>query len=287
MANAVFQGLIGLRVGMFIWMIAAGLSIVFGVLGILNIAQGSLYMFGGFFAFTFYHLLGLPFGLSIFLAAISVGGISFLLERFAIRPIYGQPLETQLILTFAFVLIFDNTCRYIWGSAFTVPPLPGLLDWNVPVLGRIFPIYNVFIIIAGIAVFFVVWRILDKTWWGRTVRATASDKEMASAIGINTPTVLTTTFIFASIVAAIGGALSIPVSAITSGVGVSTIISAFVVIVVGGLGSLRGAFLGAIIIGLVQAYTMFYIPAAELYAPYLVMCIVLGVQPRGILREGK
>jgi len=244
-------------------------------------------MFGGFFAFTFYHLLGLNFGLSIFLAAISVGGIGFLLERFAIRPVYGRPLETQLILTFAFVLIFDNMCRYIWGTAFTVPPIPGLLDWSIPVLGRMFPVYDVFIIVSGIAVFFVVWRIIDKTWWGRTVRATASDREMASAIGVNTGIVFSTTFVFAAIVAAIGGAISIPVSTITAGVGSSTIISAFIVIVVGGLGSLRGAFIGAIIIGLVQSYTLFYIPAAELYAPYLVMAIVLSVQPRGIFREGK
>lgn len=282
MEAALFQGLSGLTAGMFIWLVAAGLTIAFGVLGILNLAHGSLYMLGGFFAFSFFHLLGMNFALSIILAIIGVGICGFLLERFFLRRVYGEALEIQLILTFAFILILDNATRYIWGTAFTIPRMPSLLEGTIPIMGRAFPIYSVFIIIVGVAVFVVVWLILDKTWWGKTVRATASDREMANATGINIRTLLSTAFIFAAMVAAVGGAVSIPVRVITAGIGGSIIIDAFIVLVIGSLGSLKGAFVAALIIGMVGAYCQLYLPGIQIFVPYLIMAIVLMARPQGI-----
>lgn len=287
MEAALFQGLSGLTAGMFIWLVAAGLTIAFGVIGILNIAHGSLYMLGGFFAFSFFHLLGMNFALSIILAIIGVGICGFLLERLFLRRVYGEALEIQLILTFAFILILDNATRYIWGTAFIIPIMPSFLEGTIPIMGRPFPIYSVFIIIVGVAVFAVVWLILDKTWWGKTVRATASDREMANATGINIRTVCSRAFIFAAMVAAVGGAVSIPVRVITSGIGGLIIVDAFIVLVIGSLGSLKGAFVAALIIGMVGAYCQLYLPGIQIFVPYLVMAIVLIARPQGIFGEAR
>lgn len=285
MEALLFQGLTGLTAAMFIWLIAAGLTIAFGVIGILNMAHGSLYMLGGFFAFSFFHLQGMNFTLSIILAIIGVGICGFLLERFFLRRVYGEALEIQLILTFAFILILDNATRYIWGTAFTLPLMPNFLKGTIPIMSRAFPIYSIFILIVGVAVFAVVRLILDKTWWGKTVRATASDREMANATGINVRTVCSMAFIFAAMIAAVGGAVSIPVRVITSGIGGSIIIDAFIVMVIGSLGSLKGAFVAALIIGLVGAYSMLYFPGIHIFVPYLIMAIVLTVRPQGIFGE--
>lgn len=287
MEAIILQGLNGLTAAMYIWLVAAGLTIAFGVLGVLNLAHGSLYMLGGFFAFTFFHLLGLNFALSIILAIIGVGICGFLMERFFLRPIYGEALEIQLILTFAFILILDNATRYIWGTAFTLPKMPSLLEGRVHIAGGTFAIYNLFIIATGVAVFAIVWLILDKTWWGKSVRAAASDREMANAVGINIRTLFSTAFIFAAMVAAVGGAVSIPVRVITSGIGGTIIVDAFIVLVIGSLGSLKGAFVAALIIGLVSAYCQLYIPGMQMFVPYLVMAIVLTIRPQGIFGEAR
>lgn len=285
MEALLLQTLAGISAGMFLWLVAAGLSIAFGVLGVLNLAHGSLYMLGGFFALTFFHFLGMNFALSLILAMVSVGICGFLLERFFLRPIYREALEIQLILTFAFILILDNVTRYIWGTAFIIPRMPSLLDGSIQIMGRGLPFYNVFTIGLGIAVFAVLWLILDKTWWGKTVRATTSDREMATATGINIRTILATTFVLASAVAALGGAASIPIRTINPGVGGMIIVDAFVVVVIGTLGSMPGAFLGALIIGLASGYAQLYIPGIQTFVPYLVMAIVLTVRPQGIFGE--
>ncbi len=279
----IVQSLNGLTSAMYIWMIAAGLTIAFGVLGVLNFAHGSLYMLGGFFAFSFYHILGIGFTFSVMLAIICVGICGFLLERFFIRPIYGESIEIQLILTFAFVLILDNTTRYVWGTAFTICRIPDFLDGFIHIMGRTFAIYNLFIIAVGVAVFVLILLIFDKTWWGKAVRVTASDREMANAIGINARTVLTKTFIFASAIAAVGGAVSIPSRVITSGVGASVIVDAFIVVVIGSLGNLKGAFVAALIIGLVSSYSQLYLPGGvHRFVPFLIMIIVLTIRPQGL-----
>lgn len=287
MGEVAYYGLSGIAAGMYIWMLAAGLTIAFGVLRILNFAHGALYMFGGFFALTFYHQMGLNFGLSILLAAITVGVIGLGLERFLIRRVYDDPLEIQLILTFAFVLIFDNLSRYVWGTAFTVARMPALLEGTVLIGGTTFSVYNLALIGIGAAVFAAISLILNKTWWGRTMRATASDRNMASAVGINVGNVYSTTFMFASAVAAIGGALSIPMRCITAGTGTQVIIPAFVVLVVGTLGNLTGAFVAAMIIGLVQVYAMQYTAWMGVFAMYVVMAIVLIVRPQGLFGRAR
>lgn len=287
MADLAYQALIGLTQGMIYWLIAAGLTIAFGVLGILNFAHGSLYMFGSYLALTFYQYLGMNFGLAVFLAVASVGGIGFLLERFALRPIYARSLEIQLILLFGVMLIFADTALLGWGTNLSFPPVPPLLGGTVEILGRRFPVYYIFLIGSGIAVFFVIRGILEKTWWGRTMRAAASDREMASAIGINIRTLFATSFVFASAIAAFGGALSMPWRISQPSLGTDVIIPAFVVVAVGSLGSLVGALVAAILIGVVTALGTFYVPIMQVIAIYLIMTIVLIIRPQGLFGRAR
>lgn len=278
-----YQGLVGLSLSMYLWLIAAGLTIAFGVLRVLNFAHGSLYMMGAYFAFTLYESSGLNFWLSLLLAAASVGVLGLVMEVFFFRPMYNLDEAYQLILTFGFVLIFADLAKLVWGGVFVMPPMPDTLAGRMQIFGRGFSYYNLFVIVAGLIVGVLVWLLLEKTWWGRMVRATASDREMASALGINTPRVYTTVFILAAAMAGLGGALSIPVRVVAPGVGTSMIIQAFIITVIGGLGNLRGAFLGALIVGLANAYGILLFPAIELFLIYLVMALVLLFRPQGLL----
>ena len=183
METLAFQGLVGLSVSMYLWLLAAGLTIVFGVLGVLNFAHGSLFMLGAYFAFTYYGLWGVNFWLAIALSLLSVGVVGYFMERFFLRHIYHMDHAYQLLLTFGFILIFDDAVKMIWGGVAKIPPMPSFFEGTVSVVGRPFPVYNLFIIGAGLAVAIVIWLLFEKTWWGKMVRASASDREMASAIG--------------------------------------------------------------------------------------------------------
>jgi len=278
----VFQGLIGLSFSMYLWLLAAGLTLVFGVLGVLNFAHGSFFMLGAFAAFTFYEKLGINFFLSILLSLVSVGIIGVIFERFFLRKIYNLDLPYQLILTFGFILIFDDLVKMIWGGVAMIPPMPSFLEGNLSILGRPYPFYNLFIIIAGLAVAFLLWITLEKTWWGRMIRASASDREMAGAIGVNIPFLFTTVFVFSAMLAALGGALGTPVRVVAPGIGTAMIIQAFVITVIGGLGNLKGAFVGALIVGILTSFGILLFPIFELFIIFVVMTIVLLIKPEGL-----
>lgn len=278
----VFQGLIGLSFAMYLWLLSAGLTLVFGVLGVLNFAHGSLFMLGAYFAFTLYGKLGLSFALAVLLSLLGVGLVGAFMERLFFRRIYNLDVPYQLILTFGFILIFDDLVKMIWGGVAMIPAIPAALDGNIQVMGRPFPVYNLFIILFGFAVAAILWLALERTWWGRKVRASAFDREMASAIGIDIPTVFTTVFVFAAMLAALGGALGTPVRVVAPGIGTSMIIQAFVITVIGGLGNLKGAFVGALIVGVLTAYGILLFPVFELFIIFVVMGIVLMVKPEGL-----
>ncbi|MPZ89275.1 MAG: branched-chain amino acid ABC transporter permease [Nitriliruptorales bacterium] len=278
-----YQGLVGLTNAMYLWLVAAGLTIAFGVLKIINFAHGSLYMIGAYLAFSLYGQMGLGFGLSLLLATVSVGLLGLALERLLFRPLYNLDITYGLILTFGLVLVSADLVRIVWGGVFLIPPTPDALIGSFRVFGRAFSYYNTFVIVAGLAVGAGLWLLLDRTWWGRTVRATASDREMAGALGVNVGWVYASVFVLAAGVAALGGALSIPVRVVTPGLGTTLIIEAFIITVIGGLGSLRGAFLGAIIVGLANAYGVLLFPDVALFLIYGIMALVLLVKPEGLL----
>jgi len=282
METLAFQGLVGLSLAMYLWLLAAGLTIVFGVLGVLNFAHGSLFMLGAYFAFTFYGLWGVNFWLSIILSLLTVAVVGYLMERLFLRYIYHLDHAYQLLLTFGFILIFDDAVKMVWGGVAKIPAMPSFFEGTVSFWQRPFPIYNLFIIGAGILVALVLWLLFEKTWWGRIVRASASDREMASAIGVNIPILFTGVFVFGAMLGALGGALGTPVRVVAPGIGAAMIIQAFIITVIGGLGNLKGAFVGAIIVGVVSAYGILLFPVFELFLIFVIMAVVLMVKPQGL-----
>ena len=277
-----FQGLVGLSVAMYLWLLAAGLTIVFGVLGVLNFAHGSLFMLGAYFAFTFYGLWGVNFWLAIALSLLAVGIVGYLMERFFLRHIYHLDHAYQLLLTFGFILIFDDAVKMVWGGVAKIPAMPSFFEGTLSVFRRPFPIYNLFIIVAGLLVAVILWLLFEKTWWGKTVRASASDREMASAIGVNITTLFTGVIVFGAMLGALGGALGTPVRVVAPGIGSAMIIQAFIITVIGGLGNLKGAFVGALIVGILSSYAILLFPFYELFLIFLIMAVVLLVKPQGL-----
>ncbi|MDO8534682.1 MAG: branched-chain amino acid ABC transporter permease [Xanthobacteraceae bacterium] len=283
MENYLYQGLIGLTYSMYLWLLAAGLTIAFGILNILNFSHGSLFMLGAYFAFTLYGVFGINFWLAVLLSALGVALVGAVMERFLFRRIYQLELPFQLLLTYGLVLVLDDIVKIIWGGAFLVPPIPPLLDGAVPLFGRPFPIYNLFILAVGALVGILLWIVFDKTWWGRMARAAAWNREMGATLGMNVPRVFTFVFMFAAALAALGGALGIPMRPVSPGLGIAMIVQAFIVTVIGGLGNLRGAFVGAIVVGMLTAYSTMLFPLFELFLPYVVMAAVLMLRPQGLL----
>jgi branched-subunit amino acid ABC-type transport system permease component len=277
-----FQGLVGLSEAMYLWLVAAGLSLIFGVLRILNFAHGALYMLGAYLTFALFRWTGGSFFLALLLGPLLVAVIGLFMEVVFLRRIYRADVAFQLLLTFAFVLIFDDLVKLAFGPVYQSPPTPRALSGAVSVLGSMLPVYHLFILGAGCAVALGLWLFLEKTNFGLLVRATASDREMARALGVRSSRLFTIVFMVGAWLAGLGGALSVPVRTISPGMGELIIIEAFVVVVLGGLGSLRGAFLGAMAIGLLHAYGILWLPVFELALAYLGMAAVLVVRPWGL-----
>ncbi len=279
--------LAGISAGMFIWLVASGLTLVFGVLRVLNFAHGSFYMLGAYVCYTVLKAMGGNFWLGLLLGPLIVGLVGYAMERFLLRYVYHLELAYQLLLTFAMVLVFDDTVKMIWGAGSTSSPAVPGLSGSVLILDRQFPVYNLFIIAVGPLVAIGLYALLEKTWWGRIIRAASSDREMASAIGVKVPTLYTAVFMFGAWLSAMGGALAVPyVGLLTTGMGETIIIEAFVVVVIGGLGSLKGAFLGSLVIGLLSSFGTRYIPMLDMFLTFILMAAVLLWRPQGFFAEG-
>ncbi|MDW8044197.1 MAG: branched-chain amino acid ABC transporter permease [Nitrososphaerota archaeon] len=275
-----FQSLIGLSTGMFLWVVAAGLTLIFGVAKVLNFAHGSLYMLGAYLTYSFFLRTG-NFWLGLLIATLITAFVGGIMERFFIRKIYHLDVSFQLLLTFAFILILDDLVKMIWGPVYAMPPMPEGFRGGVSIMGRMFPIYSLFIIAVGPLVALGLWLFLN-TKWGRMVRAAASDREMAEAVGINVKRLFTCVFMFGSGLAAIGGGLRIPMFNISPGMGIFLIIDLFIIVVIGGLGSLKGAFIGAILLGQFEALGLLFIPEFYMAFSFMLMAAVLLIRPWGI-----
>ncbi|AFM24698.1 branched-chain amino acid ABC transporter permease [Desulfomonile tiedjei] len=280
--SLIHVSLTGISAGMFIWLVASGLTLIFGVLRVLNFAHGSFYMLGAYLCYTVLRYIGVDFWLGVIVGPLVVCVVGFLMERFLLRQVYDLELPYQLLLTFAMVLIFDELVKMIWGAgSIGSPTVPGL-SGSIQIAGRNFPVYNLFIMVVGPLVAIGLWAFLEKSWWGRLIRAAAADREMAAAIGVRVPALYTAVFVFGAWLSAVGGALAVPyVGLLTTGMGEAVIINAFVVVVIGGLGSLQGAFLGALFIGLLNSFGTRYVPALDMFLTFILMGVVLLWRPQG------
>ena len=281
------QALNGLSSASSLFITACGLTLVFGVTRIVNFAHGSLYMIGAYTAATLVpRLLELSFGpvafwAGILVSALVVGIIGVLIEVLLLRRIYGAPELFQLLATFGVVLVVQDLVVQVFGPQDILGPRAPGLRAPVEILGRRFPSYELVLIAAGPVVLGLVWLLLRRTRFGVLVRAATQDRDMVAALGINQALLFTGTLFLGAFLAGLGGALQIPRVAANTGMDLSIIAEAFVVTVVGGMGSVPGAFLAALIIGQLQAFGILIFPKSTLVVVFLLMAVVLAVRPYG------
>ena len=279
------QALAGISNGMLLFLIAAGLSLIFGVLRIINFAHGALFMLGAFIAVS---LSGwLPESSASFVAVLigasaGLAVIGVAIESGLLRRIYRAPHEFQLLLTFALVFILGDAVKLIWGNQDHSVAMPPLLVGSTQALGVTFPTYRLFLIAAGVVVALGLWWLLHKTRWGIFVRAATMDRAMLGALGVNTRVLFTTVFALGAALAGLGGALAAPVVSIGPGLHVQVIIDAFVVVVIGGMGSVMGAFVASLLVGLVNAFGILAFPGLSVVLTFALMAVVLIVRPWGL-----
>ncbi len=272
----------GFIIAMILFLVASGLTLILGVMGVLNFAHGSLYMVGAYLTYTVMASLG-NFGLALILAPMGVGVVGVVLERFFIKRVYGLSELYQLLLTYSFILVFDDLVKLIWGSFDLSVPVPGVFRRPpVNLLGSVVPFYYLFIILAGIGLVIGIWVFLAKTKFGKTINAAASDPEMLMCVGINVPLVYTSVFALGSALAGLGGAIAAPLRSIVPEMGFAIIIESFVIVVIGGMGNILGTFLVALIFGLMRSFGILGFPFFELTFIYLLMAIVLILRPSGL-----
>ena len=284
------QALSGLTAAMFLFIVASGLSLVFGVLRVLNFAHGSFYMLGAYLSWQvtqwIAHWIGPATG-SFWLAALgAAAGVALLggvIERLLLRHLYGKEDLYQLLLTYALVLILGDAARILWGTQQLAMPRPAGLNGSFEIAGAVVPHYNFFIIVLGPLLAAGCWLLLSRTGTGRLIRAAAYDREMLAALGANVGRLYTLMFMAGAFLAGLGGALVTPVRSIVPGMDVDIIVEAFIVVVIGGLGSFWGTFLGALIFGQVLAFGILILPGFSIFAVFALMALVLIVRPAGLL----
>jgi branched-chain amino acid transport system permease protein len=283
------QALNGLASASSLFIIAAGLTIVFGVTRIVNFAHGSFYMLGAYFAVTLVPRLldasnSFPmFCLGVLLAALGVGVLGIVMEVLLLRRIYAVPELFQLLATFGVVLAVQDLVLKVWGPLDILGPRAPGLRHAVEIFGHRFPAYELFMIVMGPLVLGLLWLLMHKTRYGVLVRAATQDREMVAALGVNQALLFTGTLFLGAFLAGLGGALQTPKLAANAHMDISVIAEAFVVTVVGGMGSVPGAFLAALLIGLLQAFGILVFPKITLVLVFLLMALVLVVRPWGLM----
>jgi branched-chain amino acid transport system permease protein len=293
------QLLNGVQLGMLLFLLAAGLTLIFGIMDLVNLAHGSLYMLGAYFAATFAALTGsFVLGAILALAATFVAGVA--LEVIAIRPLYGRSHLDHVLGTFGLLLFFNELVRLVWGPAGMTLSLPSEMLTAVQIIpGVYYPAYRLVIIAATLAVAALLYILVMRTRLGMLIRAGASNREMVGALGVNIKLLYTLVFGLGAALAGFAGLMQAPILTVQIGMGENILILAFVVIIIGGIGSIRGAFVAAIIVGLIDTIGRAFLPdllravlntnAALTLAPalssmsiYMLMAGILVFRPEGL-----
>jgi branched-chain amino acid transport system permease protein len=271
-----------------LFLIAAGLSLIFGVMRIVNMAHGSFYAVGAFVTAWLVGralALGVPAGWTILLIPLGAGAVALLgaaVEAVLLRPFYRRAEEYQLLVTFGLLLILEDVIRLIWGGLpLSADPVMDVLP-SVRIGDLIYPGYNLIVIGVGVAAALLLWAVIYRTKFGVMLRATSQDRRMASALGLNVGLVYVSAFAIGCFMAGLGGAIIVPTQTAVLGMGIDALVLAFVVVVIGGLGSLQGALVGALIVSFVRTAGIQFFPEIELAVLYLIAAVVLLVKPTGL-----
>jgi branched-chain amino acid transport system permease protein len=293
------QCLNGLQLGLLLFLLAAGLTLVFGIMDLVNLAHGSFYMIGAYFAATFTALTG-NFILSVLLAFAATLLVGMAVEMIAMRRLYGRDHLDHVLGTFGLILFFNEAVRLIWGPAGMNVPLPAWLNTHFTILpGVEYPTYRIAIILVSLLVALFLYILVMRTRIGMLIRAGATNREMVGALGVNIKLLYTLVFGLGAALAGLAGLMQAPILTVQIGMGENILILAFVVIIIGGIGSIRGAFIAAILVGLIDTIGRGFLPdilrlilsprGASAIAPamssmliYLLMTVVLVLRPAGL-----
>jgi branched-subunit amino acid ABC-type transport system permease component len=276
----------GLVSASILFLLAAGLSLIFGVCRVLNLAHGTFFMLATYLAYALPFLFGdstLSFWLVLLLGPLLLAAVGAVVEVTLFRRIYGADILVQLLPTIALIFIFGDIVRFIWGLPSKTVSSPELFSGAVSVLGVAFPSYYGFIMIAGAVIAVALWTLVYRTRWGIMIRAIAQDREMSASLGINETAIYTGVFATAVWLAGVAGVLSAPITGAARELDVEAVIDAFVVVVVGGLGSIPGSLLAAVLIGMVRSFGILIIPQFAMAFVFGLMALVLILRPTGLL----
>ncbi len=276
----IIQILNGVSFGMLLFLLAAGLSLIFGLMKVLNLAHGSYYLLGGYLGLTLLRFTR-SFVLALLGAAFGVALLGILMERWILRRIYREPLR-QALLTFGFLFIFADLALWIWGGNPQTLPKPEAFTGSVRMGAIVFPSYRLVVIAVGLVIGLGLWWLQEKTRLGGMIRAGVDDEEMAKGIGINVPFLFTVVFALGAFLAAVGGVMGGVFVGVYPGADFEILLLAFVVVIIGGLGSLKGAFVGGLVVGLVDNFGKALIPEFALFTVFVPMAVILAIRPTGL-----
>jgi branched-subunit amino acid ABC-type transport system permease component len=280
-ADLLAQALNGLAYGALLFLLSVGLTLIFGMLDIVNLAHGSFYMLGAYAGLALIAGTG-SFWLALLAAPLAVGGIGALVERSCLRPLYRRPPLDQVLLTFGLIYLFEDLAKWTWGGRIRSIPPPDLFSGSVSLLGTTLPSYRLFVIAFGLAMAVALWLLVERTRLGAIIRAGVFDAEMAAGMGINIGRVFTAVFAFGAGLAGLSGVIAGPIQSAYPSMGVSILVPALIVVVVGGLGSLKGSLAGSLIIGQAETLGKAWLPGTSMLMIYVVMALVLLLRPQGL-----
>lgn len=274
------QILTGLAYGMLLFMISVGLSVIFGLMNVVNLAHGAFYVLGVYIAFSLMNMQ-LGFWLALLLGTLAVAAIGVVVERLLLARSYGNELN-EVLLTFGIAFVLADVVRTVWGTNPRALEEPAALAFRVAFAGIQFPAYRLFVVVVGLLVAVLLWYFETRTRIGAVVRAGVDDREMVGALGINITAVFAGVFAFGTALAALGGILGGPIVGMYPDQGFDVLVVALIVVVLGGLGTWKGAFAGALLVGMVETLGRVYFPSLSLVIVFLLMAVVLLLKPSGL-----
>ncbi|WP_113283511.1 branched-chain amino acid ABC transporter permease [Neorhizobium sp. 2083] len=276
------QLLLGLINGSFYALLSLGLAIIFGMLNVINFAHGAFYMLGGFVAWYLLSKMGLGYWWTLFAAPFLVGLAGVIIEKTLLKRLYRMDHLYSLLLTFGIALMLEGLFRHIFGAAGKPYPVPALLTGGINLGFMFLPVYRAWVIAVSLAICILTWLAIERTKLGGYLRAATENPALVQAFGINVPLMLTLTYAFCVGLAGFAGALAAPLYQVSPGMGSSIIIVVFAVVVIGGMGSIGGAIVTALALGVIEGLTKTFYPAASSIAVFVVMVLVILIRPSGL-----
>ncbi len=284
METFVIQFLHGLAYGMLLFLVSSGLTLVFGMMSVLNIAHVGFYMLGAYFSYQMLHWVG-NFWVGLVVCPVVVGFLGIAMERFLLRRVHVMGHVQEFVITFGILFALNETVKWVWGTEPLPVPVPAILSGSVMIMGNVYPAYRLFILFFSLAILIFLAGIMMKTRLGITVRAMVADRDMASALGTNTPFIFMFVMGIGSWLAGLAGVIAGPFISTYPGMAVEIMTDCFIVTVTGGLGSIGGAVLASFLIGQLSSFGILFIPRFAIVFGFLLMAIVLIIRPSGLFGE--